>query len=341
LGTVFSATLLPVTLTAALAVTGAAISARPCRPWPAAVSLAALALFSLFWWAWWLGPAVHEPLREVWSEYFIPLDEGIARSGTDAWLGTERFLRGLSPLPVALTGPLLALGVIVLVRRVPWLGVLCILPLAVAVAMAAMRLAPYGAGRMEIYFYPFMVLLLAAPVDALSRLLPARAGLLAFVLAAAPLASAQKAGGYPAEDIRSIVRVVDSESLEGDAVIVYPQDGYIYALYSRFPVRFFDSDLSMTGFTVAVDHPGRTTLILAPHSDYSLLKHHARGVRENSIAIRALLTGGDPAQRVWFAARSDGKAAPTFKSILVEAGLKPARTWRFRGADLTLWTRAG
>lgn len=341
LGTVFSATLLPVTLAAALAVTGAALSAGPCRPWPAAVSLVALALFSLFWSGWWLAPAVHEPLSEVWSESFIPLNEGMARAVTAAWLGTERFLQGLSPLPVRFTGPLLALGVILLVRRTPWLGVLCILPLVIAVVMAAMDLAPYGAGRTEIYFYPFMALILAAPVDVLSRFLPAHGGLLAFVLAVAPLASAQRADGYPAEDIRSIVGVVDSESMEGDAVIVYPQDGYIYALYSRFPVRFLNSDLSMTGFTVGVDHPGRTTLILAPHSDYRLLKQHARGVRENSSTIRALFTGGHSPQRVWFAARSDGRAIPTFKSILLEAGLKPARAWRFRGADLTLWTRAG
>jgi len=71
-----------------------------------------------------------------------------------------------------------------------------------------------------------------------------------------------------------------------------------------------------------------------------LLKQYARGVQENSIAIRALFTDRHPPQRVWFAARSDGKAVPTFKSILLESGLKPTRAWRFRGADLTLWTRA-
>jgi hypothetical protein len=95
----------------------------------------------------------------------------------------------------------------------------------------------------------------------------------------------------------------------------------------------------MTGFTVTIDHPGVTTLILAPHSDYRLTQQYPRGLRENSNAIRALFTRGQRPENVWFVARSDGKAIPSFTAILRQAGLTQMRAWRFAGADLTLWTK--
>lgn len=339
LGTIFSATALPITLAAALAVAGATLSTPPRRLWPAAAGLATLALFGLLWWAWWLAPTANERLKDVWEEYFIPVDQGILTAATALKAGTRRLLEGMSPLPPHIAGALIAIGAILLARRTLWLAALCVVPLMIAVAMAAMQLAPYGGGRTEIYLYPSMALLLGAPVVVINQLLPARAAVVGFVVAAVQLTAAHNARPYPAEDVRSIVGIIEAKARKQDAVIVYPQDGYIYGLYSRYPIRFFDSDLSMTGFTVAIDHPGVTTLILAPHSDYRLTQQYARGLRENSNAIRALFTRGHRPENVWFVARSDGKAIPSFTAILRQAGLTQMRAWRFPGTDLTLWTK--
>jgi hypothetical protein len=142
---------------------------------------------------------------------------------------------------------------------VPWLIGICVGSLLLALLSSVLQLAPFGVGRPDIYLYPSIALLIALLVNAITEFLPTRFRPIVLFVVLAPLLFANKANAYPDEDVRSIVSIVDSDAKQGDAVIVYPQDGYIFALYSRFDVRIKASELSMTGFTTAVDHPGVNT----------------------------------------------------------------------------------
>jgi hypothetical protein len=179
--------------------------------------------------------------------------------------------------------------------------------------------------------------LFAAPVDFLASIVPARLWPLSIALAVAPITGGRQAHSYPAEDVRSAVGIIEAQAREADAVIVYPQDGYIYALYSRSPVRLVHSDLSMTGFTVAVDQPGIRTVILSPHWDNPHSRQYGRGLRENFAAIAALFAGSHVPKRVWFVGRSDGNAVSSLEAILGERGLTPSTAWKFAGVNLRLW----
>jgi len=336
LATIFSASTLPVVLTAVVVTI---ITSRPPEgsQWAPRAALLSLLLFFITWWAFWLRPMANEYLREFWAYSFIPLNKGIQAAVEVAWIDTTYLLDGLTPLPVPLTVAFIALGTYLLVRRAPWLVALLLGPPAIALVAASIHLSPYGGGRTDIYLYPCLALLFAAPIDELCRLLPQRTAVIGFLAALAPLVRAHPTEPYPAEDIRPIVRIVEAEAQKGDAVIVYPSDGYIYALYSRFEVRIVKSDLSLTGFTVTVDHPGVTTLILVPHSDDPFLQQYERGLRQNVVAIRWLVFAQRRPLTVWLVARSDASALSTIESILQDAALARVRSWKFPGAVLTLW----
>ena len=174
-------------------------------------------------------------------------------------------------------------------------------------------------------------------IDGLSRRLSGRARCIALVLAFALLFVGIKMRSYPDADIRGIVDIVQSEARAGDAIIVYPQDGYGYALYSRFPVRMIRSDFSMTGFTTAVDQPGVATLILDPHPDRFPSREYDLALKRNLQATRALVDGMHAPDHVWVVSRRD--VTSELAEIFEQAGLTPGRTWNRPGATLRVWTR--
>jgi len=290
------------------------------------------------WWLVWLRHAVVPPLTEHWSGAFIPLEQGWSAATQAVLTNTGALLKGLSPLPIWAGATLLATGIVVLVRRTPWLALLLLGGPALALAAAAAHLAPYGGGRTDIYLYPGLSLLLAGLPDEIGRRLRRYGTAVGLILALAPLAQAQPVIRY-ADDVRPIVEMIESETHDGDAVVVYPQWGYIYGLYTRFPVRIVESGVSLTGFTVTVERSGVTTLILAPHSDVTSSASYRRGMGENLSTLQALVTGDRPPQRLWFVERPDGRALPALRRVLRGAGYAPRQSWERPGIVASLWTR--
>src|SRR5262249_25556932 len=155
---------------------------------------------------------------------------------------------------------------------------------------------------------------------------------IALVLAFGVLFVGIKVRSYPDADMRGVVDIVEAEARAGDAIIVHPQEGYAYALYSRFPVRVIRSDFSMTGFTAAVDHPGVPTLILDPRSDHPSSRQFAIALTRNKQATRALVDGTRAPGRVWVVSR--GVVTSELVEIFEQAGLALGRAWNRPGATL-------
>jgi hypothetical protein len=338
LATVLSASTLPVVLGTALVAVVAAIR-RGSGTALAGAALCILALFVGVWWAVWLRTEASNPwLREFWADSFMPLDRGVAGAVHFTFSHTWHVFTGVSAaVPGDVTGVLVVLGAVVLALRDRRLIALILSGPALALVAATLQLAPYGGGRTDIYLYPCCALALGALIDGLSSRLSGRARSIALVLAFALLPVGIKVRSYPDADIRAIVDIVQSEARVGDAIIVYPQDGYAYALYSRFPVRMIRSDFSMTGFTAAVDHPGVATLILNPHPDRFPSRQYDIALKRNVEATRALVDGKHAPGKVWLVSR--GNAASELIEIFGEAGLTPGRTWNRPGATLRVWTR--
>ncbi|HEX9867729.1 MAG TPA: glycosyltransferase family 39 protein [Candidatus Tectomicrobia bacterium] len=338
LATLFSASTVPVLLATVAAPAVASIWTRRDAWRPALTSLCALVVFMGVWWLVWLRHAVVAPLKEHWLGRMVPFDEGWGPAAQAVLTRTEALLDGLSPLPIWAGAMLLAFGILVLVRRTPWLALLLLGGPALSLAGGLLHLAPYGGGRSDIYLYPSLCLLLAGLPDEIGRRPGRPATAIGLVLALAPLAIAPRAIRYPPGDVRPIVEMIESETRDGDAVVVYPQLGYIYGLYTRFPVQIADSDVSLTGFTVVVQRPGVTTLILAPHSDVTSSVYYRRGIVQNLSALRSLVNGSQRPQRVWFVERPDGRALPALKSVLLGAGYVTRRSWEWPGVVASVWT---
>ena len=338
LATVLSASTLPVVLGTALVAVVAAVR-RGSGTALAGAAVCILALFVGVWWALWLRTEASNPwLREFWTDSFTPLDRGVAAAASFTLWHTWQVLTGVSAaLPGDVTGVLVVLGAVVLARRDRRLIALILSGPALALVAATLQLAPYGGGRTDIYLYPCCALALGALMDGLNSRLSGRARSIALVLAFALLPIGIKVRSYPDADIRGVVDVVQSEARAGDAIIVYPQDGYAYALYSRFPVRMIRSDLSMTGFTTAVDHPGVATLILDPHPDRFPSQQYDIALKRNVQATRLLVDGTNAPGHVWLVSR--GNPTRELVEILGDAGFAPGRTWNRPGATLRVWTR--
>jgi hypothetical protein len=338
LATVMSASTLPVVLGTALV----AVVATVRRGSGKALAGAAFCILMLLvgvWWAVWLRTEASNPwLREFWADSFMPLDRGVAAAAGFPLWHTWNALAGVSAaMPGDVTGVLVVLGAVVLARRDRRLIALILSGPALALVAATLQLAPYGGGRTDIYLYPCFALALGALIDGLSRRLSGRARSIALFLAFAILPVGIKLRSYPEADIRGVVDIVQSEARAGDAIIVYPQDGYAYALYSRFPVRMIRSDFSMTGFTTAVDHPGVATLILDPHPDRFPSRRYDLALKRNVEATRSLVDGTHAPGHVWVVSR--GNVTPELAEIFEQAGLTPGRTWNRPGATLRVWTR--
>jgi len=338
LATVLSASTLPVVLGIALVASVAAVR-RGSGTALAGAALCTLMLFVGMWWAVWLRTeASNQWLREFWADSFMPLDRGVAAAARFTLGHTWQVLTGVSAaIPGDVTAVLVVLGAVVLARHDRQLIALVLSGPALAVVAATLQLAPYGGGRTDIYLYPCFALALGGLFDGLSRRLSGVGRSIALAFLFALLFVGIKVRSYPDADIRGIVDIVQSEARTGDAIVVYPQDGYAYALYSRFPVRMIRSDFSMTGFTTAVDHPGVVTLILDPHSDRFPSRQYDLALKRNMQATRAVVDDTRAPSQVWLVSREN--ATPGLVEIFEKAGLTPGRMWNRPGAALRVWTR--
>lgn len=262
----FSASTLPVTVAAmawsALLTLGQSWHDRRARRLALAVPAAFLVVVAAY--ASVVLASVPPSLHESWQTNFIFASSfgELARTTTgllDAFAAGIFYRHGS-------TGPAVLL---VLVAGALWyrprVATLVVAPVAVALALALAQRVPFGGGRIDLYLYPCVALLVAMSVQkvldlGVGRLLPARLVEVALAVGIVGLATTAgrahvRANPYPAADMGALSVAVESRMEPGDAVVVGPFSRYPYALYgARRPELVFATRYA-PGFTVVSGDP--------------------------------------------------------------------------------------
>jgi hypothetical protein len=216
-------------------------------------------------------PHTNTLLHEFWKPAFVSWNHGIGSGTTQIYERLRATVAGFSWLDPRLTLLiLLAGGVVVAVRR-PILGVAIWTSIAVAVALAALQVAPLGGGRTDIYLFPLFALMIGNGIDETARMLQRHPAAVAIagvgcVLAAAAwlTASTQRVvPRYTLEDTRPLVHLVERSRHPGDLTLIYPSTNFAYGLYTRFPIRLVHDDRYQTSFHVQPRDPRTVVLPMA------------------------------------------------------------------------------
>jgi hypothetical protein len=262
----FSASTLPVSVAAmawsALLTLGQCWRDRRARCLAVAVPAVFLALVSVY--ASVVLASVPESLHESWRTNFIfasSFDE-LARTTMgvlDAFVAGILYRHGP-------TGPMVLLALVVgaLWYR-PRVASLVVAPVLVAVGLAFAQRVPFGGGRIDLYLYPCVALLVALSVQkvldlAAGRIVSARLVEVALALGIVGFAATGgrahvRANPYPAADMGALYVAIEARMEPGDAVVVAPFSRYPYALYgARRPELVFDTRYT-PGFTVRSGDP--------------------------------------------------------------------------------------
>jgi hypothetical protein len=201
-------------------------------------------------------------------------------------------------------------------------------PFAIAVVLAALKYAPLGTGRTDMYLYPAVALAIAIAVDYVHAA-GSRFGL-ALVLAVslwAFLTTAFADHSYPSEDVASVVAKAEAVVPASEAILVYHDTNFAFALYTTWPIRFVKTDTQPMAFEAPVQRPNVFTLV--PHD---------RHPQEYAITIDRMLRSY---RVVWLAASHTSYRPGDFAAIerlLRARSLKPDRSYEWSGASLTRWS---
>jgi 4-amino-4-deoxy-L-arabinose transferase-like glycosyltransferase len=296
------------------------------RRWIAATAVGAAA-FGLAWALLVVAPRVNDTLREYWDGAYIVTDNGIGEVGASAVDRLQSAMGGLSIVDkrAGLLGVALA-GAVVLWRR-SLLGLLLVGPVAIAIALAAAHLSPIGTGRTDVYLYPSVVMLVGVALDEVAGMRPRRVG--TAILVGALVAAGLGAAGveqrpYPREDVRPLVRTLESEAEAGDALLVHTFASFAFALYADSPVEIVPSSDYATGWSIAVSEP-----------DVTVLPSRASTPGDYEPLVLDAIEGRD---RVWFLVSHSASDADAIRQVLRDQGFSRASIDRRRGAFLELWT---
>jgi len=213
-----------------------------------------------------------------------------------------------------------------------------VLVLVAAVVAAALHLAPLGAGRVDEYLYPVLLLLLATGATracrALDRALSGLAVALRWVAAVVVLLAGAALVGhaaanlpvYPGTDVKGLAATLHHDARPGDHIVVAELMRYPWALYEDRPPHLeFGSDWS-TGFTVLSTRPDT---FIVPSEYYEGGSHPSRWARQ----LR-------PYRRLWYVYARPLRLNPSY-AALVAAGWHPVTTIAAAGAKAVLLQRTG
>jgi hypothetical protein len=293
-------------------------------------SLAALggyALFGAAWWLLYLHHAVNPSLVDIWRDFYIGHD-GPLTFLRDVTVALVRLADGFTSVPVWISCPALFLATLVGARR-RWATTLLLLcPVTIAVAVAALRLGPLGAGRTDTQLFPAMALLIAYGANDLVKTrtvqieLAVAVGLISLLPVLVPVAVP-----YPQEDVRPLVELINASG-HGNPVVVHGWTYWAFALYSDRAITFVEST-DPTGFDVS-------------YADPNVLQLERFGTEAE---FERKLEDLDDADPVWFVAshfRPDwpddyAMTLAAFRSI----GYRIGQRWDRPGALLIRWDRRG
>ena len=300
---------------------------RPRVARPALLASAGVAAFAAAWWASIVRPATTPGLRGYWADHYVDVSRGPGAAAADVADGLAAVVRGFAALPPEVTVVGLALAAAVVVVRRPGLAILVLTPVAGAVALAALRLAPFGGGRTDVHLSPSLALVVALALHVggarLSR--PAAVCLAAGLTGA--LVLGVRPSPYPAEDLAPLVAIVEREARPDDAIAVYSASRWAYALYTSAPVDLQRDRRSANGFDVAV--ADERVEVLAPS------RHDPAG---HARAVDRLAAGHD---RIWLISSHAGDDVAAIEELLADRGFDAVDAEARPGATLVLWSRGG
>lgn len=285
-----------------------------------------------------LSPA----LQRFWDGYY--LDHASARGfAASLYHSVWNVLTGLFGFTVVEPAArvIVIAGLVALVVAGAWRSAAMLGPvlvLAAAVVASALHLVPLGAGRVDEYLYPVVLLLLASGVTracrALERGLSRRSVLLRWAAAAAVLVAgvalvfhaSVNLPVYPGADVEGLAAAIRHDAQPGDHIVVAELMRYPWALYEDRPPHLeFGPDWA-TGFTV-----------LSTWSDTFIVpSEHYEGGSDPARWARQLR----PYRRLWYVYASPIRLNPSY-AALVAAGWHPVTTISAPGAKAVLLRRTG
>jgi hypothetical protein len=291
------------------------------------------------WWWLMLRPRVNGALKEYWSGYFIPRDEGVGRALFIAARDAKDVFAGAVPPNVtsatvaALSVPV-AVAVLLLARRYVAALLFVVAPMGLAVALAAVDGVPLGTGRTDIYLYPGIALAIAMAVHELEqRWRRATVAAVCLVLVAQVIVF-KPVLPYPARDVGPLVAELEQRAAGTDGVLVRPDDDFAFALYTTWPVTFREAN-AVTGFAVAIERPNVHVPLLVPNGSDGRTETWPEAIartRADSERVWFLTGGQDPIPK------PPAIREPYVHPLLQRAGLRLQLEVTRPGGSLTLWS---
>jgi len=280
----------------------------------ALVAGAAYGAFGLVWWAVALDRSVNSGLRAFWSDFYVD-------GPGDVVDGLYRVLDGFAPLPVWVTAlVLLAVGVELVTRRSPLLALVG-MPLVVAVVLAALELAPLGGGRTDAFLFPALALAVGVGLEPLVSRWWVGAVAVALLVVLAP-----SARPYPAEDVRPLIELAESQRRGDDAVLVYPATRWAYALYTSSNVEFGRDPDDAPGYRAPIAHSPGHVHVLPPAGRREAVQYE--------LVVQSVVEDHD---RVWLIASHWRSDLADLRRALEAFGLTEVARSERPGAVLMLW----
>jgi hypothetical protein len=283
-------------------------------------------VFTVLWWWLVLREAVNDELRHFWAPFYISLGRGLGKTIRDLRDGVGGLAVGFVRVSAWVSVPVFAYGAIVFLRASWERALVLLLPFSAAIALAALRAAPFGGGRTDIYLYPALALLAGVGIHDLARrtrrlAAPATIAILVGLI----ILGSGRVEPYPIEDIRPLVARLESQKSSGDGVLVYHYASFAYALYSAVPVEIFPSQIATMGFYLSF-----------PVRDVRVLPYRPEAPRTYARLLDAM---SEQHQRLWMPATRRLQDFDDIERMLGRRGFRREATHRRPGATLTLWSK--
>ena len=301
------------------------------------VPLGVLGLFVVGWYAFVIMPNTTDNLQAYWADFYVRVDGGpidfVVSLRDRVWF----FLQSLTPWPplIVATTCIIAFSATFVLRR-DW-AVVTTLPLLVALLLAVLQKAPFGAGRVDNYLLIPLVFGFFIGLDALcdvaatekSRIrVPGTtatlSGLAGAALIGLTIGGFESPTAYPAEDIRPLIEILEDDRRDGDAVVLYYASTFAYGLYADVESRPIDVG---TPYSIEFDDPD--LVVQNPHRNEPE-KYLQYATEAAGRSDRIWLLGSHLCACDW---------GPIERQFAQELGWRRERIDAREGASLQLWSR--
>lgn len=200
-------------------------------------------------------------LHASWSGNFVSVSSPVELVRTTSEV-VGSFAVGFFPTGTAIGALLLVVATLGGFWYRPGVAALAIAPVVVAFVLALAQRAPFGGGRIDIYLYPCVALLVAMAAQRIleTGLVPNRLAGAATAVGIVAFAGTYglefvRAHPYPAADMGPLTAAVEARRQPGDAIVVGPFSRFPFAFYGAVDPEIVLSSRYAPGFTVRSSDP--------------------------------------------------------------------------------------